>query len=348
MRETGNPQPLPQIRLAVMLERIAHPDGVVFYQSPLLAAAGVPHAFTTRIGGVSPPPFDTLNFQPASRSVSHLGQTTEVGKETGKAGGKEAASKGIQMASAGSEAASGLGIPLRSSAPPWDEHESALKNFARLAAALGCGDRRTICLWQVHGKGVCLWPDEARDATPAAMTTVVAQADALMTIDPGVLLGVRVADCVPILLADESGRAVAAIHAGWRGITAHILAATLYRLHTHFGIQPRRLLAAIGPCISAAHFEVGLEVAAAFDEAKLSAAVHREYEPRPHIDLQAAVAIQLERAGLRASRIDRNDLCTHRDQAEFFSHRRDAGQTGRMVAVIGGRASRAPSVVAVP
>lgn len=202
---------------------------------------------------------------------------------------------------------------------------------------MGCASRRAVCIWQVHGRTVCLWPEQANDATPSDPTTVVAQADALATADAKVLISVRVADCVPVLLAHQDGSVVAAVHAGWRGVTANIIQSTIATLRDRFNVTAADLLAAIGPCISAQHFEVGVEVAAAFDEAGLSDTVRREFRPRPHIDLQQAIAQQLEREGVLTAHIDRNDRCTFRDREEFYSHRRDEGRTGRMAAVIGVR-----------
>ena len=307
-----------------MLQRIQHGNGLVTYQSPLLEKAEVPHAFTTRLGGVSPPPFDSLNFQPASRSVAHLGPgPTVVMREAGPL---------PQQVDKGSASP-----PLHSSAPPADQYETVVENFRRVAMALGCPDRRTVCVWQVHGKEVCVWPGQANDVTPGDPTTVVAQADALVSADAKVLISVRVADCVPVLLADRTGSVVAAIHAGWRGVVGQIIEATLACLRDQFQLSPKDLLTAIGPCISAEHFEVGQEVAAAFEAADLAAAIRRDFQPRPHIDLQQALALQLERAGVPVEQIDRNDRCTFADRGEFYSHRRDEGRTGRMAAVIGAR-----------
>lgn len=308
-----------------MLERVETPQGLVLYQSRLLRAAGVAHGFTTRLGGVSPPPFDSLNFQPASRSVAHLGPGPTV--EMRDAGN---AARPAPPLTAGA-------IPLRSSAPTADQYETVVENFRRVATALACPSHRTICIWQVHGRAVCVWPEQGNDVTPDDPTTVVAQADALVTGDANVLISVRVADCVPVLLASRDGTAVAAVHAGWRGVTANIIEATITSLREHFQVNASDLVAAIGPCISADHFEVGFEVADAFDAANLSAAVRRDFQPRPHIDLQHAIALQLERAGVPTSHIDRNDRCTVRDREEFYSHRRDEGRTGRMAAVIGAK-----------
>ncbi len=319
-----------RITLPTMLQRTVYPQGLVTYHSPRLARIGVPHAFTTRLGGVSEPPFNSLNFQPASRSVAHLGPGPKVQMREGHSSANTDARSSAEPAPAAP--------PLISSAPPVDQYETVVENFRRVAAALSCPDRRTICIWQVHGRSICHWPAEANDATPADPTTVVAQADALITTDAKVLLSVRVADCVPVLLADATGRFVAAVHAGWRGITANIIAATLDAMQQHFAIAPSSIIAAIGPCISTMNFEVGVEVADAFDEASLSEAVHRDYQPRPHIDLQLAMSLQLQRAGVPLAQIDGNDRCTYRDQDEFYSHRRDAGRTGRMAAIIGAKA----------
>ncbi|MEZ6194036.1 MAG: laccase domain-containing protein [Phycisphaerales bacterium] len=94
------------------------------------------------------------------------------------------------------------------------------------------------------------------------------------------------------------------------------------------------LVAAIGPCIGAEHFEVGPEVVEAFDSAGLGSVVMRDGYAKPHIDLAAAVAHQLQQAGVSAEHIDRTDRCTYAREDEFFSHRRDHGRTGRQAALI--------------
>jgi len=309
-----------------VLQRKIGIHGVTWYQSPLLTQAAVPHGFTTRIGGVSTAPFDSLNFQPASRSVAHLGP------------GPTVVPRDREPSSVEAEPSTGIAL-LRSSAPPVDQHETVVENFRRFREAVGCPNRRVICLWQVHGAAVCVWPQEGNDATPEEITAVVAQADALVSADPKVLISVRIADCVPVLLANRSGTVVAAVHAGWRGVVDGVVTATLDTMSHRFDVPPADIIAAIGPCISAEHFEVGIEVADAFDRAGLADAVRRDFQPRPHIDLQHAIAFQLTRAGVAASHIDRNDRCTFRDRDEFYSHRRDEGRTGRMAAVIGTRAA---------
>ncbi len=294
-----------------MLERIESPDQVVFYRSALLASAGVVHAFSTRLGGVSPKPFGSMNLHPADPDVSHL----KTGDEP---------------------------QPPMNLAPV-DTYDHVRSNMARLTAAIGCEHLPVSCIWQVHGSASVVVPDDltvVRSHSPR----VVAKADAIITSAPDGLVAVRVADCVPILLADEAGSCVAAVHAGWRGVVDGAVVKAIKRMCTHANLDSANLLAAIGPCISVEHFEVGIEVAQAFAEANLAEAVE-DRSPRPHVDLPLAVSIQLVRAGLTTERIDRTDRCTFRDEAEFFSHRRDQGRTGRLCAIIGCRGVRPHTII---
>jgi polyphenol oxidase len=276
-----------------MLQRTTHPHGVVTYQSGLLHHGQVRHAFSTRIGGVSSGPFAALN----------------------------------------------LGNP--SDSPEQDSSSNIAENYRRLQEALHC-PKHTLRAWvrQVHGRSVELIEREPENEYGETLDAEIRDrfsgqisADALVCLVPNVLLTVRVADCVPILLASADGGAVAAIHAGWRGVVGNIVEKTVRTLHES-GFPPADLLAAIGPAISAEHFEVGPEVAEEFTRQNLASAMltPTATRPKPHIDLQAAIRLQLERAGI--TQIDTNDLCTFGDSAEFFSHRRDHGTTGRTAGVI--------------
>lgn len=198
-----------------------------------------------------------------------------------------------------------------------DDNTSIAENYRRLRRALGVERLPRVECRQVHGGEVWrVGPDLVKPGDAPC-------ADALVCAEPGRLLVIRTADCVPVLLAGAGE--VAAVHAGWRGVLA--------------GVVPRAVaamagpvVAAIGPCIGLEHFEVGEEVAAAFEAAGLGEAVVRDRWPRAHVDLALAVEGQLRRAGV--TEIDVTDRCTFRDAGEFFSHRRDAGRTGRMAAVI--------------
>ncbi|HEV2444829.1 MAG TPA: polyphenol oxidase family protein, partial [Candidatus Sulfopaludibacter sp.] len=130
-------------------------------------------------------------------------------------------------------------------------------------------------------------------------------------------------DCIPILLVDESRRAVAAVHAGWRGTAARIAARAVDAMRLRFGSRPEDLHAAIGPGIGPCCYEVGAEVAAQFG-----------IEGRAHLDLPAINRAQLEEIGIRDSRIYVSSLCTM-CREEFYSFRRDKQAAGRMHSFVG-------------
>ena len=274
-----------------MLTRVTLPQGVVIYQSRLLNAIGVTHAFSTRIGGISPPPFDSLNL------------------------GNPAPSTGIQ-----------------------DSAENIQHNFARLFSGLGMADAPMASVHQVHGCAVALLraEDEGEYSESAAAEIQdrfrgQTQADAIVSDVSSAVLAIRIADCAPILLASDDGRIVSAIHAGWRGVVSGVVARSIAEINT-LGIQAEKIIAAIGPAISMKYFEVGAEVAQAFVSAGLGAAVETAGYSKPHIDLAGAIKLQLRQCGI--THIDGGNLCTYANAADFYSHRRDHGLTGRMVAII--------------
>jgi polyphenol oxidase len=155
------------------------------------------------------------------------------------------------------------------------------------------------------------------------------EADALVTDRPGVTLSIRTADCFPILLADPEHRAIAAIHAGWRGTAEEIVCRTIDTMRSDFGTSPERISAAIGPGIGKCCYEVGEDVARrlGIEGFGLDAA--------GHIDLAAINREQLIRAGVPPSHIDTLGRCTFCDPALFHSYRRDREQAGRMISFIG-------------
>ncbi len=253
-------------------------DGIIYYASSLLTDAGVAHAFSSRVGGVSPPPYHSLNF----------------------------------------------GSPLDSEAP--DTSENISENLRRLQAAIDLDSTTTSlrAVRQVHGKEVIDTDRTAIDATTCG--------DALVSSVPGILLAIRTADCVPILIATADGKVVAAVHAGWRGIVADVIGATISSVRTRTAVP---LVAAIGPCIGHDSFEVGAEVLDTFEArfGRETSLYQRGVSGKGFVDLRAAARLQLLRNGVGSS-IDVSDRCTVRDGDEFFSHRRDHGRTGRMIAII--------------
>jgi YfiH family protein len=156
--------------------------------------------------------------------------------------------------------------------------------------------------------------------------------DGLITGVAGLMLGVRTADCVPILLADERRRVVAAVHAGWRGTLSRIAARAIEAMTREYGSQPAHLIAAIGPCIGRCCYEVGPDVARAFGTLFPELPAPREHA---HLDLEEANRRILAAAGVPALRIHAAGLCTRCRAGDFHSYRRDGLRAGRLLAAIG-------------
>ncbi|MBL6749201.1 MAG: peptidoglycan editing factor PgeF [Nevskia sp.] len=200
-----------------------------------------------------------------------------------------------------------------------DRPESIVENRRRVAQALRL-PQEPCWLRQVHGTRVVRLPDA--EALP--------QADAAYAQAAGAVCAVQAADCLPVLLCDEAGTMVAAAHAGWRGLAAGVLEATVAALPA----APARLLAWLGPAIGAEAFEVGAEVRARFvecDRAAASAFVAAGRPDKFFADLFALARRRLGAAGV--TRVYGGGVSTHADPARFFSYRRD-GVTGRMAALI--------------
>lgn len=185
--------------------------------------------------------------------------------------------------------------------------------------------------------------------------------DGLITNRPGILLGIKTADCVPVLVAERKGRAVGAFHAGWRGTLARIVEKGVGAMRQHFGLERAEMVASIGPCIHSCCYEVSPELrdqfAGQFDYAEqfftdvfsldpvrekypllfmnMRAPGHGEEPSRPHRDLVEANRRQLMAAGLAEEAIDSSPLCTSCRKDLLFSHRAEKGNTGRMMAAIG-------------
>jgi YfiH family protein len=176
-----------------------------------------------------------------------------------------------------------------------------------------------IAVKQIHSDRV--WPAEEA-------ASKMCQGDAIVSATPGRMIGIRTADCVPILLVDPEKRAVAAVHAGWRGTVQNIAAKAVDRLREEYGTNPSNLLAVIGPAIGECCYEVGAEVAEQFNEL-----LPDRRNPR-RIDLAEANRRQLISARVPDEAIELSNLCT-RCGEEFHSWRRDAQASGRMVSAIG-------------
>jgi YfiH family protein len=248
----------------------------------------------------------------------------------------------------------------------WDTREAVEANRRAFLQAIGADGMKLVTLKQVHSDVIHL----TNEAPANSLSTPACPGDALITRTRGLLLAVQTADCVPILLADQKLRAVAAIHAGWRGTLARIVAKTVGRMSMEFGTRPHDVIAAIGPAIGRCSYEVGPEVAQAFagqfpqarewfdfphglrdgqtDDQFIAGEGpnplkwlsmmppgHDAPPPAVNLDLIAANRWQLLDAGVLAKNIVASDFCTACHTDILFSHRRENGRTGRMLNAIG-------------
>lgn len=214
-----------------------------------------------------------------------------------------------------------------------DDPSRVAENLRRFELYLNL-ERPVFQASQVHGRVVA---DVDAEVDPEALRAV--EADALYTRAPGIAVGVRTADCAPLLFAaraaDGAIRAVAAVHAGWRGAVAGIVGETVARFRSD-GFAPGDLSVAIGPTIGPEAFEVGPEVIAAAAESLGGTPPPSWLGPtgRPHLDLPGLLRLQLQRLGVPLGAVEEVGGCTAANRAMFYSHRRDRGQTGRHLSAI--------------
>jgi YfiH family protein len=250
-------------------------NGVVFYRfEALVGEPGLDHALFTRLGGVSQPPFATLN----------LGHT--VG----------------------------------------DDLEGVRVNHQRALGALGWRREDVATCYQVHGARVgVVGLDDRGQVRP--------ETDALVTDTPGVVLMLRFADCAPVLFFSRRRRVIGLAHAGWRGVTAGNVPATVATLVEVFGCEPADLWAGVGPSIGPCCYDVGQDVVEQVREVVNGREPFRWEAGRARLDLWTAVQSQLEENGV--GRIEVAQMCTACHTDEWFSHRAERGRTGRFGVAIG-------------
>jgi polyphenol oxidase len=241
-----------------------------------------------------------------------------------------------------------------------DDREIVAANRGLFVAAANEGKEMLglVTLRQIHSS--LIRRVSAKDIRENGASAVL-KGDGLMTGEPGVLLGIQTADCIPVLVADRKQRAVAAFHAGWRGTLARIVESGVGRMRLEFGSRPEDLIASIGPGIGQCCYSVGQEVREQFESQFLYASElfrevydadpvrqkypmlfltarapgHSDIGPSLHLDLAEANRRQLLAAGLRKGAIFLTGQCTGCHTDRFFSHRIERGFTGRMMSVIG-------------
>jgi YfiH family protein len=245
----------------------------------------VPHGCSTRVGGVSAAPFDSLNM--------------------------------------------GFTVP--------DDPRAVWENRRRFARCLGV-EQLAPLLSMSHGKEVARVehtpPPPPSDQTSAPRPPY--QADACVTNRPGVPLILTVADCVPVFFHDPVAGCIGLAHAGWRGTVAGIVKETVQAMSCAYGSRPENVLVGIGPSIGPQAFEVGPEVVEEFRQAfpEQPNLITPQVGGKALIDLWRANAVMAARAGVPAANVVISGWCTVSHPELFFSHRRDQGKTGRLLAGI--------------
>jgi len=238
-----------------------------------LKARGFQNAFSTRMGGVSPMPQDSLHLSPKN-----------------------------------------------------DSAENYSENLRRFLAAIGTPDWDLTTANQIHSD-IRLTPeeDDAREG------------DALLSQNRGTLIGIKTADCGPILIGDPKTGMMAAVHAGWKGTLGRIVEKTIADLNEKFRVDPKSCVAAIGPSACGKCYEVGPEVAEQFRNEFRAWDEFMKLEPekeKANLDVASANRRQLLEAGLLAANIHLSSQCTMHQNELYFSHRREHGH-GRLLSVIG-------------
>jgi YfiH family protein len=201
---------------------------------------------------------------------------------------------------------------------PWESREAGRRRVSAAVARWG----RLLLLKQVHGAAVRTAPWEG---TP--------EGDAGVAETAGLVLGIETADCLPILIVDPARRALAAVHAGWRGTVAGVTRAAVAALEAR-GSDPSALVTAVGPGIGPCCYEVGEEVREAFGPAA-DGLFHPGPRRRPHLDLRTANVRQLRSAGLQPARIHHVAECTFCNPDRYHSYRREGRGAGRMISFVG-------------
>ncbi len=197
------------------------------------------------------------------------------------------------------------------------------------------GDLEVLGLIHGFGERSSTYPEGIRTAKQIHSDLIqdaggpLGEGDALVSNQHGVLIGVRTADCVPVLIVDPTTHALAVIHAGWRGTARGIAAATVRDISIRWGIDPRNIRAAIGPAIGVCCYEVGPEVARHFGIAT---------DQVVHLDLAGINEMQLRLAGV--NNIWKSGECTFCTADRFYSYRRERDRAGRMLSFIGWRDTR--------
>lgn len=211
-----------------------------------------------------------------------------------------------------------------------DDEAHVQANRQLLATQLGVPADRIVLPHQVHGVEVRAVAPELFSLPAAVRAQILEGVDVVMTDMTSVCIGVSTADCIPVLLYDPVAHAAAAIHAGWRGTLQRVCMFAVNAMRLHYGADPTRLRAVVGPGISVARFEVGQEVYDQFAQAGFDLSDTAVKYDKWHLDLPRINTRQLTEAGVPAGQISQAGICTYDHADDYFSARRLGVASGRI------------------
>ncbi|SDL76429.1 peptidoglycan editing factor PgeF [Sediminibacillus halophilus] len=214
-----------------------------------------------------------------------------------------------------------------------DNPDAVIANRQKLADKTGFPLNDWVAAQQIHGTEVAIITEADKGKGSQAQADAIINVDGLVTKQKGILCTAFFADCVPLYFFDPSTSWIGIAHAGWRG-TVNGMAEKMVSVLKGNGVQPDTLLAAIGPSINVAAYQVDDKVINLVPNGLKDEVVHKE-ESGTFLDLQRLNELLLQRAGLPPENIKRSRLCTFEESELFFSHRREEGKTGRMLGFIG-------------
>jgi YfiH family protein len=209
-----------------------------------------------------------------------------------------------------------------------DDPAHVVENRIRVFNSMGCDPASIHDVWLVHGTDI-VYAD-----TPHPLHEPSARADIIFTNNPSVSLFMRFGDCVPILFHDPKKKVIGIAHAGWLGTMRGVVSSAVQGMQSHYGCDPKNIIAGIGPSIGVDHYEVGADVISQFQEkyAQDADQILQSRNGSTYLDLWTANAIQLKNAGVEQIQI--SGICTACHLDDWFSHRAEKGKTGRFGALM--------------
>jgi YfiH family protein len=213
-----------------------------------------------------------------------------------------------------------------------DARHNVEGNRSTLARAFGLQPHQLLTVRQVHGLDILVVDQPNYDLSHFQSV----ECDAIITNQPGIMIGILVADCYPVLLHDPVQNVAAVIHVGWRGAAGGLLGKTVQAMQATFGSRPEALQAALGPGIGPQHYEVDRPVRDAFRQGSgfWEQIASEQSLGRWRLDLGRSCQLQLQKAGVEPRRTAVVEECTFEHRELFFSYRRDGGVTGRQMGFV--------------